>query len=483
MSSFTDTAVWDLLRAATAAGSGHDRYVDARFVRRRSEAIAVRNGMCWQATTGDSVGLGVRARTADGWGFAATSQLSRARALDALARAQATPAAAPLRPLAASAPALGTYVTPVIVDPFAVDFSHKLGWLLEAEQLLRTDARILVTAATYGARCDEIALVTSEGTVLEQRIVTCGAGISCTAIHRGEVQHRSYPCPRGHWAQAGLEHVYALDLAVHAPRVAEESLQLLSAPDCPNGAHTVIIGGHQLAMQIHESVGHALELDRVLGYEAAYAGTSFVRPFDVGSLRYGSEVMNVNADPTMPGGLGTYGWDDEGVPAAPTSLVSSGFLSGFSSSRETAAAIGGKSSTGAMRADGWNRQPLVRMSNVNLEPGSSGSLEQLVSNTDDAIYLETNRSLSIDDRRLNFKFTTEFAREVKRGKWGRLYRNSGYRGVTPSFWAGLDAVCGPEDWQSWGTTECGKGEPAQLMMVSHATAPARFLNVDLVTTL
>jgi TldD protein len=483
MSSFIDGAVLDLLSSVTTARSGYDRYVDARFVRRRTEAITVRNGACWQTTTGDSAGLGVRARTPDGWGFAATSQLNRAGALDALARAQAVPVAAPQRPLVASAPVAGTYVTPLIVDPFSVDFSDKLGWLLEAEQLLRVDDRILVTSATYGARCDEMALVTSEGTVVEQRIVTCGAGISCTAIHRGEVQHRSYPCPRGHWAQAGLEHVYALDLAVHAPRVAEESLQLLSAPDCPDGRHTVIIGGHQLALQIHESVGHALELDRVLGYEAAYAGTSFVRPSDVGSLRYGSELMNVTADPTMPGGLGTYGWDDEGVPAVAAPLVAGGFLSGFSSSRETAAAIGGESSTGAMRADCWNRQPLVRMSNVNLEPGSGGSLEDLVSNTDDAIYLETNHSLSIDDRRLNFHFATEFAREVKRGKWGRLYRNSGYRGVTPAFWAGLDAVCGAEDWQSWGTTECGKGEPAQLMMVSHATAPARFRNVDLAPTL
>jgi TldD protein len=483
MSSFTDPAVLDLLSSVTAAGSRYDRYVDARFVRRRSEAIAVRNGACWQATTGDSAGLGVRVRTPDGWGFAATSRLSLAGALDALARAQAVPVAAPQRPLAASAPVLGTYVTPVIIDPFTVNFSDKLGWLLAAERLLGVDARVMVTSATYGARCEETALVTSEGTVVEQRIVTCGAGISCTAIHRGEVQRRSYPCPRGHWAQAGLEHVYALDLAVHAPRIADESLQLLSAPDCPNGAHTVIIGGHQLAMQVHESVGHPLELDRVLGYEAAYAGTSFVRPSDVGSLRYGSEVMNVKADPTMPGGLGTYGWDDEGVPASPSSLVSHGALSGFSSSRETAAAIGGQSSTGAMRADGWNRQPLVRMSNVNLEPGSSGSLEELVSDSGDAIYLETNRSLSIDDKRLNFHFTTEFAREVKHGRWGRLYRNSGYRGVTPTFWAGLDAVCGPEGWQSWGTTECGKGEPAQLMMVSHATAPARFRNVDLAPTL
>jgi TldD protein len=483
MSSFTAPAVMDLLYSVAEVGSGPGRYVDARFVRRRSEAIAVRNGVCWQTTAGESAGLGVRVRTPDGWSFAATSELTRASALVALARARAMPAAAPPRPLAASMPARGTYVTPLIVDPFAVSFADKLGWLLDAERRMRADARILVTSGTYGARCEEIALVTSEGTVVEQRIVTCGAGISCTAIDRGELQRRSYPCPRGHWAQAGLEHLYALDLAGHAPRVAAESVELLTAPDCPNGAHTVIIGGHQLAMQLHESVGHALELDRVLGYEAAYAGTSFVRPSDLGSLRYGSAAMNVDTDPTMPGGLGTYGWDDEGVPAAPASLVSCGVLSGFSSSRETAAAIGGTLSTGAMRADGWNRQPLVRMSNVNLRPGSGGSLEELVSDTDDAVYLETNHSLSIDDKRLNFHFATELARQVKRGRWGGLYRNSGYRGVTPTFWAGLDAVCGAQSWQSWGTTECGKGEPAQLMMVSHATAPARFRNVDLAPTL
>jgi TldD protein len=479
----TDPDVLEVMRSVLAAGRGDNRYLDVRFVRRRSETIAVRNGVCWQADGGESTGLGVRVRTAHGWGFAATSQLTLAAGLQALARAllMSAPAATAF-PLAPVSPQQGSYTSPVAVDPFALDFAAKLDHLLAAEAMMRIDARVAVTAATYGARQDDVTLLTTDGTSIEQRITSCGAAISSTAVDRGEVQHRSYPCPGGEWAQRGFEHVSGLELGAHAPRVGQESVELLTAPICPSGPHTVIIGGHQMALQVHESVGHATELDRILGVEAAYAGTSFVRASDIGTLRYGSPLMNVTADATMPGGLGTYAWDDEGVSARPVALVQDGMLAGFSSSRETAAAVAAGSSTGAMRGDGWSRQPLVRMTNVNLKPGAAGSLDELLSDTGDGVYLETNRSGSIDDKRLNFHFATEVAREIKHGRWGRLYRDPGYRGITPSFWAGLDAVCGPSEWHSWGTTNCGKGEPAQLMMVSHATVPARFRGIDLVPT-
>jgi TldD protein len=229
-------------------------------------------------------------------------------------------------------------------------------------------------------------------------------------------------------------------------------------------------------MQVHESVGHPTELDRVYGTEAAYAGTSFVSPEDLGSLRYGSEHMNITADSTTPEGLGTFAFDDEGVPAAREAIVEGGVLRGFLSSRETAAQLGAGHG-GSMRADGWARMPLVRMTNLHLEPGE-GSFEDLLADVDDGLYLETNKSWSIDDKRLNFQFGTQVAWEIKGGKLGRMLRDATYTGQTPVFWGSLDAVAGPEEWKLHGLTNCGKGQPGQHAHVSHGTSPARFRNVQ-----
>jgi TldD protein len=239
-----------------------------------------------------------------------------------------------------------------------------------------------------------------------------------------------------------------------------------------------VLDGQQMALQVHESVGHAVELDRVLGMEASYAGTSFVSVSDVGSLRYGSDLMNVTADATAPGGLGTFGWDDEGVEARSEPIVRHGVLYGFLSSRESAAEVGLDRSGGCMRAEGFARQPIVRMTNVNLEPGEAGTLDDLIAATEHGIYLETNRSWSIDNRRLKFQFATEIGWEIRDGERRRMVRNPSYAGVTPEFWAKLDGVCSPSEWRLWGLLNCGKGEPGQVMRVSHGAAPARFRDVQ-----
>jgi TldD protein len=279
-------------------------------------------------------------------------------------------------------------------------------------------------------------------------------------------------------AAAGWEQVESLDLPAQAPRVADEALALLTAPVCPAGARTVVLHGEQVALQLHESIGHALELDRILGGELSYAGGSWVGVDDLGSLRYGSETLNVTADARAPGGLGSFGWDDEGVAARSLPLIREGRLLTALSARESAAAVGLDESGGCARADGHTRQPIVRMTNVSLEPGHAGGLADLIADTEDGLYLETNRSWSIDDRRLHFQFATEVAREIRDGELGRLYRNPTYAGVTPRFWGSLDAVCGPEEWRLWGLLNCGKGEPGQVMHVSHGTAPARFRDVQ-----
>jgi TldD protein len=261
-----------------------------------------------------------------------------------------------------------------------------------------------------------------------------------------------------------------------APRVGEEAAALLTADPCPSGTTTIVVDAEQMVLQVHESVGHPTELDRVYGTEAAYAGTSFLKPGDLDSLRYGSEHMNITADPTTTLGLGTFGWDDEGSPARRQPVVEGGVLTGFLASRETSAQLG-RELGGSMRADSWSRMPLVRMTNLHLEPGE-GTLEDLLADVEDGLYLCTNKSWSIDDKRLNFQFGTQVAWEVKKGKLGRMLRDPTYMGVTPEFWGRLDAVAGSGEWRMFGLTNCGKGQPGQHAHVSHGTSPARFRDVQ-----
>jgi TldD protein len=238
----------------------------------------------------------------------------------------------------------------------------------------------------------------------------------------------------------------------------------------------VVLDGHQTMLQVHESVGHPTELDRIFGMEAAYAGTSFLALEDVGRLRYGSEIVNISADATVPGGLGTCAYDDEGVAAQRVDLIKEGVLVGLQTSRETAAAAGQERSNGTMRAEGWENFPLIRMTNINLSPGS-GTLDDLLADVDDGIFMATNKSWSIDDKRLNFQFGCEAAWEIKRGRLTKMLKNPRYTGITPIFWQSCDAIAGAEEWRMWGTPNCGKGQPGQIVRVGHGAAPARFLNV------
>jgi TldD protein len=336
---------------------------------------------------------------------------------------------------------------------------------------------VIVRQAFVRALREHKILFSSEGTDVEQEIVECGGGLDCAATGNGLYQLRSYPSAGiGASEQRGWEFVERLGLEREAPRLAEQASALLRADPCPPRVTTLVLDSDQTALQVHESVGHPTELDRVYGTEASYAGTSFLKPGDLGSLRYGSERMNITADPTTPGGLGTFGFDDEGVPARRQSIVAGGLLTGFHTSRETSARIG-DGDGGSMRADGWNRMPLVRMTNLHLDPGE-GTFEDLLADVDDGVYMETNRSWSIDDKRLNFQFGTQIAWEIKRGKLGRMLRDATYTGITPEFWAKLDAVAGPEAWRMQGITNCGKGQPGQGAHVSHGASPTRFRDVQ-----
>jgi TldD protein len=466
------------LRAAVAAGAG---YADARWVRQETESLTVTDDRVDDLEAEDSSGLGLRVLVDGCWGFAASAVLDPERVRDLgngavqIARAAASLRGEPVR-LAPLEPAVASWSTPVARDPFAVPLADRVELLLAACEAQRRVAGLTHARATVDLWRRRTLFWSSEGARLDQTVTQTGAGIEAVAVGDGDLQQRSWPNSfRGQFLAGGWEVVEAADLVGNAPRVAHEAVDLLHAPELPERVTTVILDGQQLSLQVHESVGHPLELDRIFGTEAAYAGTSFVRPEDRGRLRYGSAVMSVTSDATTPGGLGTFGFDDEGVPARRTPLVAGGMLEGFLTSRETATALGGTSG-GAMRADGWGNPPLIRMTNVNLEPGE-GSLDDLVADTADGLLLSVNRSWSIDDRRVNFQFGVEAAWEIHRGRLGRLYKNATYDGRTTDFWGSLDAVCGPEAWVVWGVTNCGKGQPFQIGRVSHGAAPGRFRGV------
>jgi len=475
-------AMLDLLNDVLARTPARCSHAEARHVATDEQELLVRNGRVDSVGSASADGVGVRVRAGGGWGFAATREATSAGVEEALKRALAiaeSQPAAPAGPLVTVDPARGHWACVHALDPFDVSLEDKLELLFAAESALRGDPRIVRSDAMCASRRVRTAFASTDGAACTQERVECGGSISVIAVDGDELQVRSYPGAHGGSAAcAGWEHVLGFDLPGNAPRIAAEAIELLSAPDCPAGRRTVILGGEQLALQIHESIGHALELDRMLLMEAAYAGTSWVKPEDLGTLRYGSQRLNITADATLDGGLGTFGWDDEGVAAVRTPLIEAGVLRAALSDRGSAAAIGLDRSGGCARADGFARQPIVRMTNVSIEPGDAGTLDDLIADTDTGLYLETNRSWSIDDRRLHFQFGTEVAREIRGGELGRLLRNPSYAGVTPQFWSGLDAVCSRSEWRLWGLGNCGKGEPGQVMRVSHGTAPARFLDVQ-----
>jgi TldD protein len=462
--------------AAVGAGAS---YADARAVSLRRQYAITKNGQVDDLSDSESEGVGVRVLVDGAWGFAGEGRLDEAAARDSALRAVEFARAAPGRHEIALAPLDaqgGSYRTPMERDPFDVPLTEKIDLCLRAEEGMR-QSKVKVTLAMVRAQREHKVLATSDGVTIEQELVECGGGIDAYASEGDVTQIRSYPSQHsGVSGQGGWEFVEQLGLGREAPRVGEQAVALLSADECPAATTTIVLSPEQAVMQVHESVGHPTELDRVYGTEAAYAGTSFLSPDDLGNLRYGSEKMNITSDATTPLGLGTFAFDDEGVPAQREAIVAEGLLRGFLSSRETAARIG-TGVGGCMRADGWSRMPLVRMTNLHLEPGE-GSFEGLLEDVDDGLYMETNKSWSIDDKRLNFQFGTQIAWEIKNGKLGRMLRDATYTGVTPILWGKLDAVAGPEEWQLFGLTNCGKGQPGQEAHVSHGASPARFRGVE-----
>ncbi len=454
--------------AALAAGA---RYADARVVHRRTESMSARNAEVDDLSQQESSGLGVRALVGSSWGFFASPDPDHAadtgRRAAEIANASARVAGPPLD-LVDVPVRQDSWANAYRTDPGDVPISDK-GDLLVAATKLMTEHGADLAQAGYSTWDTSSWLVSSQGHRIDQRIVECGGQASATAMGESESQRRSH----GDTGTRGWELVDELDLLGNAPRLGEEAKALLTAPECPAGTTDLILGGQQMLLQIHESVGHAIELDRILGWEAAFAGTSWLDLVQLGSLRYGSDLMNITADPTIPGALGSFGYDDEGTPARARDIVRDGIWVGVLAGRDSAA-LAGLDYAGSVRADGWARLPMVRMTNVGLKPGPH-TLEEIIAATDDGVFMDTNRSWSIDDRRLNFQFGCEIGWEVRNGKRGRMLRNPTYTGIGPTFWRSMDMLS--SEVHAWGTPNCGKGQPSQIGHTGHPAAPARFKNV------
>ncbi|MCJ7813972.1 MAG: TldD/PmbA family protein [Candidatus Atribacteria bacterium] len=455
-------------------------YADLRFVQTEGENIEVENGILSSYNISTNRGVGIRVLADGAWGFAASNNLDKislqetaAKALD-IARASALTKKEDIR-LAHEDKHIDTYITPIVKNPFQISPSEKIDLLVKATKMMLKD-KVKKSEGSLNFYKTHKIFISSEGSEIEQTIFESGGGVVAYAIGEEDFQKRSYPSSfGGDYATRGYELIEEMNLLENAERVTEEAIQLLAAPPAPEGIMDIVLGGSQLALQVHESCGHPVELDRVLGKEISYAGGSFLTLDKLNNFIYGSPEVTIVADATVPGGLGTFGYDDEGVPASKSFLVNKGKFVGYLTSREDAFKLGLKSN-GAARAENWNRIPLVRMTNINLLPGNL-ELDKLIGDIKEGLYLDYNKSWSIDDKRINFQFGTEIAHEIKNGKLGKIYKNAIYQGITPEFWKSCDGISSEKYWHVWGVPNCGKGQPEQAMHVAHGTSPARFRKV------
>jgi len=475
-----DVAEWALNRAEQLGTS----YADVRVVEWRDRFISTKNGQVGQANVSESLGVGVRVLADGAWGFASTDRLTRQGVEQAASRAVEIARASALVKengvsLVPEQKVEADWTSPIRQDPFQTSIEENIGLLLAVDAELRRVAGVTLAEASLHFRRHEQLFLSTLGSAIRQVRYYTGGGCVALSFAQNEIQKRSYPNSfGGQHRLGGYEVIEELRLVENAQRVAEQAVALHQADQCPEGVCDLVLDSSQLALQIHESIGHPIELDRVLGAEANFAGMSFLTLDKLNSLKYAAEMVNVVADARLEHGpgLGTFAFDDEGVAAQRADIIRNGRFVGYLTSRETAGALGQNRSNGAMRAENWNRIPLIRMTNVSLLPGDR-TLEELIASSEDGIYMETCRSWSIDDKRYHFQFGCELGWEIKRGRKTRMLKNPSYSGITTDFWNSCDAICDRDHWVLWGTPNCGKGQPQQVMGTGHGAAPARFRRV------
>jgi len=464
-------------------------YGDVRFCNYRTQNLYARDRSLSQLSDNVSSGFGVRILLNGAWGFAASPHKTPAEVERIVALAVETAKGSRLSQktrvqLAPVEAYRDSYTTPIEIDPFTVPITEKAELLLRLnEQLLGYSDRGIKKAYSYVRFTrEDKTFASTEGSLIQQTIYRSYPGFGCTAIANGDAQSRSYERPP---LNKGYEHINAPDLLSQVERVAEEAIEKVYAPKGPQGIRsTLILKPTNLFLTIHESVGHPTELDRVYGYEANFAGTSFATTDKLGKLQYAAPWVNFKGDRTQPGGRSTMGYDDEGVPSQDWFVVKDGILVDYLTDRETAYRLGRPSSNGCAYADSWSSVPMVRIPNLGLEPGPEGgshtaTLAQMIADTEDGILIDGIGSFSIDQQRRNFQFGGDAFWKVEKGKVVGMLKDVTYHSMTTDFWNRVDAVGPASEREQCGTNMCGKGEPMQIAQMTHACVPVRVRDIQI----
>jgi len=452
-------------------------FADIRYKDINMESLRMENGMLVNCGTERSQGYGIRVYISGAMGFAASNDPEDLIKTTETAVQTAKTSLNHLKDktkLDFKKPAEATYKTPVVKNPFEVSMTEKLKLMHDVDSNLQQADGVSRSYVNLAFRTDHVIFADTTGSLIVQDFCQSTAAIGAIAFSADDVQRRSYI----NVVRAGFEGIEDMKLTERAKIIGEESVALLHAEECPVGDFDIILTPRQMFLQIHESVGHPTELDRILGSEAAFAGRSFVQTDNITGehIQYGSEHVNIVADAFCPLGLGTFLYDDEGVPAQRIPLIENGKLVGLQTSRDNALKIN-QNSSGAGLSDGWRNLPIVRMTNINLLPGAL-TMDELISGIRYGFIFDENKSWSIDDLRINFQFSCEMAREIKDGKLtGRIFKNPIYAGKTIDFWSSCTGVGNQDTWELVGVPNCGKGQPMQMMRVSHGSSPARFHKV------
>lgn len=455
-------------------------FCSLRFVNERSELVTVRQNITQPVHSAEDAGVMMTVLHNGGLGYGATSDLSAAGIRQAVdqaaywARQTAGRSVVDFTRITLPDPR-GEFVGPEEMPWDSVSLSDKIELLQAENKRLKTDDRIVDWQAGLWHTRTETLYLTSGGGRAFQRFSYLAPGLRVTANEGAETQQRTLG-GRGYCKQGGMEVLEQVGFRNAAPRIAGEALELLAAPNCPTGTMGLLLAPDQMILQIHESIGHPLELDRILGDERNFAGTSFVTPDMFGSYRYGSELLNVTYDPTLRGQFASFGYDDDGLKAKKTLLIEKGILMrGLGG--VVSQARSGIEGVANSRADGWNRPPIDRMANLNLETGDS-TFEEMVGAVEQGVYMKTNRSWSIDDSRNKFQFGCEWGRLIENGKLTTVVKNPNYRGISATFWRNLAMAGNESTLEVMGTPNCGKGEPNQIMRVGHASPVCLFADVE-----
>ena len=465
----------ELVSQAVSVGA---QYAEGRVVEQSQQVIMSTDGKS-NVSESETYGFGIRVLVDGHWGFASDSlsqQHPSQTVKKAITLAQVMPERSrPVR-LADTPPVQDSYETPCEQDPFGISISEKVELVQSITQAMsRASDKVGKTEAKLDFRREVSYLVTSEGTEIRQALTRSGLAMAVMVEKEGQVFQRTYPSRHGDCGSGGYELIHAFKPMDAAKRIVHEAIELVDAPSCHEGIMTVILDSSMLGMVLHETLGHGIELDRALGDESDNFGSSFLRPHHLGEFRYGSDLVNIVADATRAGAVATYGYDHEGVRAQKIPIVEQGVFKNYLMSRESAFQLG-KQSNGTALATSWNRIPMVRITNLCLMPGEY-TKEQLISETDDGLYIETFKGCDIDDRRLSFSFTGERGWKIRSGKIVGLVKKPVIYGETPTFWRNCTGIAGPDEDRVVGIFACGKGLPWQFIPTGQGGPPARFEQV------